>query len=271
LVIFVSNLFLGLEAGLDEPSRLVECVSPFKTNVGIEIFLHCHDRAYMDKAQKIKDWIGNCPRTTHGPFINIELTSTKGTEEYDRFISGYHWALETANSFYAKEMVVHTNQRIVRNEEKTYLQHICIDNLRMLSNLAARYQVTLLIENLGVQKEGIPLFNQEEFTGLIESIPYVECLIDIGHLNVAKWDIERLLAKLGKRIVAYHLHNNDGQSDSHLRINEGTFNIIRFFDLYHLYTNHSNLTLEYDDHLALHPQQVIDDIIYIKKRFLMEA
>lgn len=271
MVIFVSNLFLGLETGLDEPSRLVECVSPFKSNVGIEIFLHCHDKAYMEKAQKIKDWIGDYPRTTHGPFINIELTSSKGTEEFDRFISGYHWALETAKSFCATEMVVHTNQRIIRDDEKIFLQHVCTDNLRTLSNLAARYQVTLLVENLGVQKEGIPLFNQEEFTCLIKSIHSVKCLIDIGHLNVAKWDTERLLARLGNRIVAYHLHNNDGQRDSHYRINDGTFNMSKFFDFYHLFTKHSSLTLEYDDHLALLPQQVIDDIIYIRRRFFMDT
>lgn len=257
---FISNLAAGLENSLNDPSFLLNAVEPFKGEAGIEFFLHYHDEAYRAKMEKAHEWLGSLPRTVHGPFLRVEATSEKGTPGYDFLFAAYGWAFEIAEKLGCHEMVFHTHQRVIEEGEKARAQQVCMENLNRLVEMGREHGVTLLIENLGIQKKGVSLFDEDDFIRLVNAFPQAQCLIDTGHLNVAGWNAARVLEALSDRIVGYHLHNNDSHADSHQPIGEGTFNYPAFYDLYRRFTPNASLTLEYGDGPAVTPRVLSADL-----------
>lgn len=259
-MIYVSNLAAGLEKGLDHPSFLLEAAAPFGGEVGIELFLHYHDEAYRRRAQNAAEWLGGLPRTAHGPFLQVEATAEQGSAEQAYLFEAYGWAFETAQRLECRDMVFHTHQRVVWAQEKERAQHNCMRNLEVLLAMGEKHGVRLLIENLGIQRQGISLFDEEDFCRLAEAFPQAGCLIDTGHLNVAGWNVERVLERLSGRICGYHLHNNDGVADSHRPIDEGTFDYAAFYKLYRRFTPKASLTLEYADGGDVTPPRLSGDV-----------
>ena len=82
-MIYTSNLVIGLEKGLDDPAFLKRAAD--ETGTGVELFLHTHDTAYLRNMEKAAQWLGDRPRTTHGPFIGVEAASPKGSQEHEHF------------------------------------------------------------------------------------------------------------------------------------------------------------------------------------------
>ena len=257
---FISNLAAGLESSLNDPSFLLDAVKPFEGKAGIEFFLHYHDEAYRAKMETVSQWLGDLPRTVHGPFLRVEATSEKGTPEYDFLFKAYRWAFEVAEKLGCHEMVFHTHQRVIEAAEKAHAQQVCMENLKDLLAIGREHGVNLLIENLGIQKKGVSLFDEEDFISLVRAFPEAGCLIDTGHLNVAGWNTARVLETLADRIVGYHLHNNDSRADSHHPIGEGTFDYPAFYDLYRRFTPTASLTLEYGDGPAVTPAVLSADL-----------
>lgn len=259
-MLYLSNLAAGLENALEDPSFLLDAIAPFQGKVGLELFLHYHDEAYRAQMESIHMWLGDLPRTMHGPFLNVEATSESGSGGQKFLLDAYRWGFEQAQRLGVTEMVFHTNQRVIFPEEKGYAQQRCKENLRQLIEMGCEYGVTLLIENLGIQQQGVALFEEEEFLALIKETPQAECLIDTGHLNVAGWNTEYVLKTLGNRIKGYHLHNNDGERDSHCPVHEGSFDYDSFFKLYKRYTPEASLTLEYADGVSITPSLLTRDL-----------
>ena len=59
------------------------------------------------------------------------------------------------------------------------------------------------------------------------------------------WDISKLLSDLGTRIRAYHVHENFGDADSHLKVGEGPLDWNQFFLDYKQNSPNARLVLEY--------------------------
>ena len=70
-------------------------------------------------------------------------------------------------------------------------------------------------------------------------------LIDIGHAYCNGWDLERVISALKDKIIAYHVHNNDGKDDQHKRMHDGTLDFDRFIEWYKKNTPHAEIVLEY--------------------------
>lgn len=244
---YISNLAAGLENSLDHPSFLLDAVKPFAGRAGVEFFLHYHDRAYRARMEEAGNWLGELPRTVHGPFLHVEATSLPGAEGWTYLFEAYRWAFAVAQSLGCGHMVFHTHQRVIQAEDKARAQQACMANLEKLAAIGREYGVTLLIENLGIQKQGVSLFDEDEFISLVRAFPQAGCLIDTGHLNVAGWRTDRVIEALADRICGYHLHNNDGCLDSHRPIGSGTFDFPAFYRLYARLTPQADLTLEYGD------------------------
>ncbi len=259
-MVYISNLAAGLERGLDRPSFLLEAVAPFEGAAGIELFFHDHDAAYRERLAGAASWLGDLPRTAHGPFMRVEATSAPGSAQANALLDAYRWAFETAAMLGCREMVFHTHQRVIGEAEKARCQDNCRENLSRLIRLGAQHGIRLLIENLGIQRQGVSLFDEEDFFELIDDFPQAGCLIDVGHLNVAGWDVGRVCARLGSRICGYHLHNNDGHLDSHRPIDEGTFDFPAFYAIYRRYTPNAHLTLEYGDGPQITPGRLSADL-----------
>lgn len=257
---YISNLAAGLERGLDQPEFLLEAVRPFEGRAGIEIFLHYHDDAYRRRVEEAEDWLGSIPRTLHGPFLHVEASSEKNSVGQAYLFDAYRWAFERAERLGCREMVFHTHQRVIEEAEKRRAQQNVRDNLSALIRMGSEHGVTLLIENLGIQTSGVSLFDENDFFQLIHDFPRAGCLIDTGHLNVAGWDTARVIEALAGRICAYHLHNNDGRTDSHRPIGEGNFDFPAFYQLYRRFTPEAGLTLEYGDGPDITPLRLAEDL-----------
>lgn len=257
-MIYTSNLVIGLEKGLDDPAFLKRAAD--ETGTGVELFLHTHDTAYLRNMEKAAQWLGDRPRTTHGPFIGVEAASPRGSQEHEHFLAAYRYAFQMARTLHSPHMVFHTHQRVIQADERAQAQEMCMDSIRELLDMADQYGVRLLIENLDIQKAGVSLFDEEAFLELLERFPQAGCLIDVGHLHVAGWNTERVLKTLGKRVEGFHFHNNDGRDDTHCRITDGTLDYTVVMRLYRRYTPNADITLEYGDNHGITCDDVIEDL-----------
>ncbi|MEG0853452.1 MAG: sugar phosphate isomerase/epimerase [Angelakisella sp.] len=259
-MIYVSNLVVGLDKGLDSPQTLLDAISPFNRQVGIEFFVHSYSPQYRREMEKVPLWLGTLPRTLHGPFIGLEATSHPESPAVQRLFADYRYAFQVAQLLGCTHLVFHSNERFVSVAEKPSLQQQCLKNIDTLLQVGSQYGVTLLLENLALPVKGTPIFEEEEYLELFQRFPTAGCLIDMGHLHLAGWDAERVLSTLAPRIVGYHLHNNDGYSDGHCRIGDGVQDYNLFFSLYRQYTPHADLTLEYGDDHGITTDQLHEDI-----------
>ena len=261
--LFVSNLIAGLDKGLEHPEFLLEMTAPFHGLVGIEFFIHTYSKAYMNQLEHIEEWTNGLPLAFHGPFVTVEASSVPGNREYCWLMESYEKAFQLVKEFGGSHVVFHDHECFVKPEKKKKLQKQSFENMKRLEEMAAKWGLRLFLENLALPSKGTPLFEQDEYIELFEQFPRSDCLIDIGHLGVAGWDMEHVISALKGRIKAYHLHNNDGKADSHCRIGEGVISYEYFFDLYCNYTPEADLTLEYGDNHRITPEQVIADLRYV--------
>lgn len=97
---------------------------------------------------------------------------------------------------------------------------------RRLMPAAKEYGVKICLENLWEKQDGIyvdaPCITPEEAVSYIDRLNqkagtdlFGFCL-DIGHLLLYKKDVCQFIKAMGNRIVAMHLHENDGQNDTHM-------------------------------------------------------
>ncbi len=94
-------------------------------------------------------------------------------------------------------------------------------------NDAERLGLTVTVENV---------FDEDPraLSMLIERIdnPRFGFCFDVGHFNIfSKVPMEQWFDALGRRILQLHLHDNDGQEDSHWAVGKGRIDFKRFFSL----------------------------------------
>lgn len=266
--VLISNLVIGLENGLDFPGRLLDMIAPFGGRIGIEFFIHTGYPEYMKRMAWVRKLTGKIPLALHGPFLGVEATGRRGTTVYKTLINAYRQAFELAESLGVDHVVFHDHERFVKPEEKQELQGICLDNIDTLVSMAETYGVKLLLENLALPTKGTPLFDEQEYMALFERFPEADCLIDIGHLGLAGWNMETVICGLKDRIKGYHLHNNDGRADSHKRIGDGVICYETFFQLYRTYTPEADLTLEYGDDHGISVEDMHHDVEFVLKEII---
>ena len=160
----------------------------------------------------------------------------------------YIWAFKLGSKFGAKDCVCHpyaghkpefgTKQKIDQAKE-TALQRIL-----ELNRLADTYGIKLLVENM---PEPDGLLDEQGFIDLFSPHKELSFLIDTGHAYLQRWNMELAFEKLGGRILGYHINDNKGDWDSHLKVGEGTFDWDKFFKGYLKYTPEANLVLEYNE------------------------
>lgn len=90
-------------------------------------------------------------------------------------------------------------------------------------------------------------------------------LIDIGHCNLSGWNIPELIRQLKDQIVSYHVHNNYGKLDDHLRIHDGTIDFEEFLECYKECTPNADIVVEYSLEGAADVEGVKADFRYLQK------
>ncbi len=176
------------------------------------------DAASLSRLRDLRDERGF--RTfSHGPYLGLDIASLNGhiarysAECLDR-------GIEATAALGGSVMVIHTNyspffsraglREWMRNWSERMLP--VIETARSLG-------VSLALENVW---ERTP----EELERLLDALPReaVFVCLDTGHLAAfSRLPVERWWRRLGDRVVALHLHDNDGLSDDHLPPGAGIF------------------------------------------------
>ncbi|WP_019552248.1 sugar phosphate isomerase/epimerase family protein [Propionispira raffinosivorans] len=151
----------------------------------------------------------------HAPCISINLADI----EKQNYLAIYKNLFIFAQKWQADYVVVHTNESLAG--EKYTLQNLVKERLLKILDLAALYNVPILIENVGLYNKKTLLYDQQDFFDLIIDLN-ANVLLDIGHATVNDWSLPELIQSLDSRLKAFHLHDNHGIIDEHLPIGQGT-------------------------------------------------
>lgn len=199
----------------------------------------------------------------HAPFNGVDLSAPG---EDDATLQPLLAPLALCRRFDVKGYVAHTNgpfaQTLPENDAARRRQRVA-RRLEILRQAATEAGTVLLVENLGFGGDKKHLYDQAQFLQLFSENPNLSCIIDVGHALVAGYDILALQQALGSRIKAYHLHDNLGLLDSHLRLGQGLLDIARLMHGVRTHTPQAAMIFEYAE--ALPPQAYLDDMQKLEK------
>lgn len=157
--------------------------------------------------------------SVHPPSWDVNIASYTAPVR-DTAIEVYCRAVEVARSLRATYAVIHVGWRGDPSLPRADCLQRAEEAIQRLASIARAAGVVLAVENVGWS--GQEICDQEEFTTLASRLPEgVGVLLDVGHAHLAGWDLPRALRALAPRMVAVHLHDNDGVRDRHLPIEQG--------------------------------------------------
>ena len=181
----------------------------------------------------------------HGPFVNIDFAA-KDLDEQAVF-DCYKWSFDLYNEFGAESIVLHPDGKLVRptpENEVAAMRGRALERIAVLSEMAKKQDVNLLVENLRPKGHGL-VFDQAQFIDIFRQLPDVGCLIDTGHLSLSGWSFDAVLSALKDKIYTYHVDDNSGLDDDHYAVGKGVVDWLAFFKAYKAYTPSAEMILEY--------------------------
>ena len=168
----------------------------------------------------------------HGPCVTVNLANPDDTQYLSRYEKDIN----------AHFIVIHTNEQWSGNKED--VQNLIIERLQELDKLAQKINgPRLAVENVGLLTNN--LFNESEYLELFTKFPNIVSLIDVGHANVNQWNLPHVIQTLNEKIIAYHLHDNNGKKDQHQPIGTSSINWTELFKAINTYSPNATKVLEY--------------------------
>ena len=209
---------------------------------GMEIFAEYGDDFYWE-CQLKKIMTGRLGKlSVHGPFNEINLASEEC--DFEEVKKSYCRTFDLVNRYHAVHCVLHPHGRIpdyvgfnLADGHKRALERTL-----ELDEMARKRDIELLVENMPFTDQ---LMDQEAFLKTFEPQKHLRFLIDTGHAILNKWNMTEVLGTLKDRIRAYHVHDNFGDGDTHLKVGEGPTDWTKFFEDYKKYSPEARLVLEY--------------------------
>lgn len=241
----------------EDVKQVLSYVEMFQGRVGVEVFPMFHWSGYAPLLEDCLEVMEKVPVSFHEPYYQAERSAAKGSKEYGYTMKMTEETLKFSRRLRSRYLVFHHNNAVVTDKEE--MIRISCDNYRKVEDMFTPLGIPVAVENAGVSDRGNMLFDQEEFISLCLREEY-PVLIDIGHANANGWDLGRVMRALKDRIIAYHLHNNDGKHDSHRRIGDGALDFEGFMKQYSALTPKADLVLEYSPEASDDREGVIEDL-----------
>lgn len=263
-----------ISTNLYEPEQL-EMVFSLLDNMkdsrlGIELFPEWHSPVFCDFVEKYGEKLRLYPISLHGPYYHTEHSKGEGSEEYIKAMDYFHRTLALSKRLDSSYIVYHHNNCRVEPQHRAEMVETSSQNLMKLRREAKAFGARLVVENAGVRSRGNMLFDEEQFIRMAKEIPD-DILLDIGHAHANGWDLERVIKTLADKIIAYHVHNNDGFADNHDRIRKGTLDFAQFLAWYDMYTPQADMVIEYGKQCAQDTDGIAGDVAYIKQALACKA
>ena len=263
--VFVSSLIRDISQ-VEVVSYWVDSLN--KPNIGVELLAFTQSDSYWETLCGVLKKL-RCPVTFHGPYIGIEGTSAAGTDAERRLMESYRRVFLLAGEHGVRHVVYHTTQLGFSPDEVEEMRILAERNVSAVLNMAEETGVSVLIENLPypLSADKAPLYTNVEYASFFTRYPKANSIIDVGHANMNGMDIPEFLRQHGKRVKAYHFHNNDGVRDLHNDIHSGTFSYSDFAPAYMRYTPQADIVLEYEPHVGLDDEALRSHIGYVLSNF----
>lgn len=222
-------------------------------NYDIEIFYEFGTDYYWDSL--LQPLQTNTSKiSVHAPCVSVNLADI----EDKNWFKTYRDTILFAQRHKAEFVVLHTNE--AWQGDRRFTQQLVEERLLQIVTFAQDKNVPILIENVGLVCKNNLLYDFAEYCALLERFPTCGSLIDTGHAYVNGWDIAGVVAKLGTRIKALHLHDNDGYGDTHLCIGEGSIGWDSCLEAVKQHAPQAKLVLEYSCMSAQAFPQHLDDL-----------
>ena len=205
---FATRLKVKLvEIKMDEP-RLLSALSQNKDRNAIKDIINSFNFEYY----------------VHAPYIDINLASMNQTirKASEKVILN---SIAFAADFGAKLVVSHVG-RLSRDYPKEMITQSLknvIPCLRNLTNASENNDVVFTIENDHRSNDQILAGYPEQLMQLIQKVG-CKFTLDVGHANTLTTKNETFIGTLAEHIVNIHLHDNDGEHDTHLSLGKGNIN-----------------------------------------------
>ena len=242
------------------PLSRVRGMAGLPKDFGIEIFYEWGGTSFWIESLKnlMRDRTGSF--SIHAPFGYCDFAQTESEVELFRFMME---PFDMYHQFNGSHFVVHTNGHInVDTSEQTRaeMRKLVAERLAKFQTICDREGIEMVVEN--VPDSGRTLFNHEHFLSLFMENPKLNCIIDTGHAHMEHLDMFEIQKALGHRLKAYHVHDNAGTTDSHLRFMSGISGGIdwkRFAEGVARFTPHATITFEYGMEAQAGVQEYMED------------
>lgn len=248
-----------------EFKKVISYLEPFGGKLGIELFPEFDKEGYADAVNDCMETLRQYPASLHGPYYGSDFSHKAGTEAYKRSMELLEQSLECGRRLHAKYMVYHHSNRSFLPEEKDEMLRNARKNYPEIKEKCEQYGVPIVVENAGVTSLHTMLLEEEEFIAECRRLG-CDVLIDIGHANANGWNLTHIMEELQDVIISYHLHNNDGCSDGHQRIFNGTLDFEGFMRDYDRLTPDADFVIEYCPGAAEDIEGVFADVRYLIER-----
>ncbi|MCQ2387164.1 MAG: sugar phosphate isomerase/epimerase [Clostridia bacterium] len=154
--------------------------------------------------------------------------TTKEDREYT-INTLYTKAIDACAILNCKYLVCHPIFPFGKWEEidKDECYKINLDFFNEVLKIAKSNGITLCIENLPFKTHLSKVETVKQFISEFNDDNFKACL-DTGHANCQKLEIDKAVKILGSDLKALHIHDNMGDTDSHLFIGDGNINWDKF-------------------------------------------
>lgn len=214
-----------------------EALQKLSTRYGIEFFYEFGKNYYWDKELLL--WKKR-DISIHAPCVAANLADPSDKDMYlQLFEKTFAYAKKCRASF----VVIHTNEAIPGDMEETKKRVRA--KLKQLFKLAKNYEVQIVLENVGLGCKNNYLFSLPDYLELFEEFPEAKALLDTGHAHVNGWNLAQVTEALGSKLIACHVHDNDGSSDQHFPVGQGNIEWKPFFAALKKLPSPPILVLEY--------------------------
>lgn len=239
-------------------------LSKLPHDIGVEILCECGNDYFWDTqlAECMKKRKG--PLSIHGPFVKMDLASDEIPE--DRIIQNLIWTFNLAQRHQAKYVVMHPCAKMMKNMDMVRARETSYKRLEILGQLSNQYGIAVCIENMGDVDRQKLLYPLDEYFALFDYFPQFYALLDIGHAYLSGWDILKIIKTLQNKIMALHLHDNNGEVDSHSIVGEGSIDWEPIIDAVKLYLPDVILVLEYENKVL---SDILKSISEVKQMFFL--
>lgn len=211
------------------------------------------------------------PLQVHAPYINVRLADLNPRIR-QASVQSVKDGIDFAHQIDARIVTMHLGNTTTRRLKHIYerIRKDLLNSILTLAEYAEQHDVTIAIENVPTDDksawEKALGKSAEEITDILKEIDSknIGVTFDVGHANTIS-DPANFVVELAPYVVNVHLHDNDGSSDQHLVIGQGSIDFPNILHILEETGYAGSLVLEYFDPSSLVKAKM--ELLKLLKRF----